>query len=55
MKIRIVSINNLVFDLKVDEDDFDGVVRRIYDKKFLKLNSVTYLSTSAIASIQKIN
>ena len=55
MKIRIVTINNLVFDLSVKGDDFNAIVCKIYDKKFIKVNEKTYIQTNSIAIIQQIN
>ena len=48
MKIRIVTTNNLVFDLNVKGDDINAIVCKIYDKKFIKVNDKTFLQTNSI-------
>ena len=54
MKIRVVTINNLVFDLSVKSDDINSIISKIYDRKYIQVNDKTYINTNAIAIIQKM-
>lgn len=55
MKIRIITTNNLLFDLVVKSEDLNETVLKIHAKKFIKVNSKTFLRTNAIAIIQQID
>ena len=55
MKIRIITTNNLVFNLSAKGNDMNEIVCKIYDKKFIKVNDKTYINTNTIAIIQQLN
>lgn len=55
MKIRIVTLNNLIFDLVAKGEDLDLIASKIFEKKFIKVNANTYIQTNCIAIIQKLN
>ena len=54
MRIRIITINNLVFDLIVKGNNFDEIVNKIFQKKYIRVNNKTFLQTNSIAIIQHI-
>lgn len=54
MKIRLVTINNLVFHLYVKGNDFNDIVSKIFERKYIKVSDNTFLQTSAIAMIQNL-
>ena len=54
MKIRIITLKNVAFDLAVKGDDFDEVVNKIFEKQLIKVNDITYVQTNCIAIIQKL-
>ena len=55
MRIRIVTINNVVFDLNVKEKDIDIVTSKVFNKDFIKVNQKTIISTKTIAIIQQLD
>lgn len=55
MKIRIITTNNLVFNLSAKGNDMNEIVCKIYDKKFIQVNEKTYINTNTIAIIQQLN
>ncbi len=55
MKIRIITNTKLVYDIVVNETNFDSVVNKILEKKYIKLNNNVAILTSAICEIQKLS
>ena len=54
MKIRIITAAQLAYDVEVENKNFDEVVNKILEQKYLKLNEKLVILTSAISVIQKI-
>ena len=55
MKIRIITNTKLIYDIVVNETNFDIVVNKILEKKYIKLNNNVAILTSAICEIQKLS
>ena len=54
MKIRIITLAKMIYDITVDSTDFETVVNKILEKKYLKLNNNVILMTSSIAEFHRI-
>ena len=55
MKIRIITLKNIIFDLTIKGESFDAAVSRIFEKEYVKVNEKTYVQTNCIAIIQKLD
>lgn len=53
MKLRIITNAKIVYDVQVESDDFEAVVNKILEKKYLKLNDNLVILTSSISEILK--
>lgn len=54
MKIRIITTTRLAYNLTVDNDNFDEVVSKLLEKKYLKISDNLVIVTSSISAIQRI-
>lgn len=54
MKIRIITLSKMIYDITVDSTDFEAIVNKILEKKYLKLNNNVILMTSSIAEFHRI-
>ena len=54
MKIRIITNIKNTYDIEIDSNNFENVVNKILEKKYILLNNNLALNTSSIAEIHKI-
>lgn len=54
MKIRIITTANISYDIEVDSKNFESVVNKILEKKYILLNKDVALLTASISEIHKI-
>lgn len=53
MKIRIIANNKMTYNINIESDNFDDVIKKILEQKYIKLNENVVLLTSSITEIQK--
>ena len=54
MRIRIITAAQLAYEMNVDSKNFEGIVKKIVEQKYIKLDEKTVILTSAIVEIKKI-
>lgn len=53
MKIRIITNAKMAYDINVASTNFEEVINKILEQKYIKLNENVVLLTSSISEIQK--
>lgn len=54
MKIEILTFANKVYSITVKSKNFEEVVEKILEKKYLQLNESTVVLTSSITEIKRV-
>ena len=53
MKIRIITTAKIAYDINVENNNFEDVINKILEQKYIKLSDRKVLLTSSIVEIQK--
>lgn len=55
MKLKITTTSNKSYNIIVKSKNFDEIIEKILESKYIRLNENTIVLTSAIIEIEKIN